>query len=290
MGTHWRVRVAMSRTADVPALEHALVAKLDELVAEMSHWQPNSLLSRFNRAAAGTWHYLPPQFAHVITHALMVAADTGGAFDPAIGALVNLWGFGPPGFVDPPSLDALASASARSGWRHLRFDPAARRLYQPGGLLLDLSGIAKGYAVDALATVLRPFSRHFLVEVGGELVGSGTRPDGEPWWVDLETPASLEPLRLALHECAVATSGDYVRGNHTIDPATTRPKQPDVASVSVIHSSAMLADAWASALIVLGTERGLHLAEERALPARFIVYTPAGIAERLTTALAAMLD
>jgi len=292
MGTVWRIALAAPATLDETALRTAIAARLASLVSEMSHWDAQSHLCRFNRAPAGSWFSLPSDFAAVITAALDVAELSGGAFDPALGALVDLWGFGPPGPRARPSDDAVAAARARSGRSRLAFDQAARRLRQPGGLQLDLSGIAKGYAVDAVAALLRKHgANHALVEVGGELAGMGMRPDGDPWWVDLENPPALGlPLfRVALHECAVATSGNYVRGDHNIDPATGRPAANGVVSVSVIADTAMLADAWASALAVLGPDQGMAAAETHRLAARIVSIGPKGTRETISPALAAML-
>jgi len=292
MGTIWRVRLARPAGLDVARLEAAIVARLGGLVAEMSHWEAGSLLSRFNRSVAGSWTALPPDFAAVMAAGLDLAARSDGAFDPAIGALVDLWGFGPPGPTPPPAEEAIAAARARSGWRRLAFDAEAGRLRQPGGLSLDLSGIAKGGAVDAIVDLIRAAGvRDCLVEIGGELRGHGLRPDRDPWWVDLETPpdAALPPLRLALHEIAVATSGDYVRGSHTIDPRIGRPADPRLSTVSVVHRSAMLADAWASALIVAGPEAGLALARAERLAARFVARSDAGFVETFSPAFSELL-
>ncbi len=287
MGTTWRVLYA----APVPAavVQAAIVERLAGLVDEMSHWAADSHLARFNRAAPGSWVALPPDFATVIDAALRVAAASGGAFDPAMGRLVDLWGYGPPGPMPEPDPHAIAAALATAGWQRLRWDPPARRLRQPGGLALDLSGIAKGHAVDAVADLLAAHGiGHALVEVGGELVGRGVQPNGEPWWVDLETPPGLDvaPLRIALHGLAVATSGDYVRGAHTLDPRTGRPAANGVVAVSVITGSAMLADALATALAV-----GFpNIAPGgMAVAARLLVRDGNGIREVVTPALAAML-
>jgi thiamine biosynthesis lipoprotein len=292
MGTTWRVRLAAPATLDragvIPTIQHLL----DRLVDQMSHWEPDSVLGRYNRSAPGTWLTLSPDFAHVMESALHIAEISDGAFDPAIGRLVTLWGFGPFPVEEPPSRDQVAQALASSGWRRLTYDRQAQRLRQPGGLQLDLSGIAKGYAVDAVAAQLATLGiRHALVEIGGELVGRGLKSDGDPWWVDLETPPglSLRPLRIALHDLAVATSGDYVRGAHTIDPATGRPSESGVISVSVLHPSAMIADAWASALAVLGPDAGMALAARKALPVRMIARDAKGLSETISPALAAMM-
>ncbi|WP_420141847.1 FAD:protein FMN transferase [Sphingomonas sp.] len=291
MGTVWRVSLAAPVGFDTAALRTAIVARLDAIIGEMSHWDAGSWLGRFNTLQPGRWMALPPDFATVIATGLTAATRLGGAFDPAIGALVDLWGFGPPGPRPHPDEAEIAAARACSGWQRLAYDPAARRLLQPGGLRLDLSGIAKGFAVDALATLIaRQGHGHFLVEIGGELAGRGMRPDGDPWWVELETPGDgLAPIRVALHQLAVATSGDYVRGAHTIDPRSGHPAQAGVVAVSVLHASAMWADVWASALAVLGADDGLRLAADEGLAARIVTRAEDGLHETISPALAAML-
>ncbi|MGP7796109.1 FAD:protein FMN transferase [Sphingomonas sp. CLY1604] len=290
MGTRWSVRATLPGRLEAAAVQRAVTVRLDGIVAEMSHWSPTSLLSRFNAAPAGSWATLPPDFAHVIAAGLRIAAASGGAFDPAIGRLVDLSGFGAHPVAEPPDDAALAAARATSGYRRLDWSPGDRRLRQPGGLSLDLSGIAKGFAVDAVADLLGGMGIvHALVEIGGELVGRGVRPDGQPWWVDLETPPGIDlaPLRIALHGLAVATSGDYRRGRHTLDPRTGRSADTGIVSVSVIADTALAADAWATALTVMGVAQGLALATAGGLPARIVTAEPPH--EHLTPALLAML-
>ena len=293
LGTGWQVRFAVTPAIEPDELRGAIEARLAAIVAEMSQWAPGSLLSRFNRASAGTWFALPPDFATVVAAALDVARRSGGAFDPTFGRTASLLGYGAEAVAGPPSAEALEAAHAAAGWERLDYDPGARRLRQPGGLWLDFSGIGKGYAVDAVADLLRAHGiEDALVEIGGELAGRGLRPDGQPWWVDLEAPPGdpSPPIRIAMHEAAVATSGDYVRGAHTIDPRTGRPLAPHVASVSVIHDRAMLADAWATALTVLGPEGGAAFAEGEGLAARILTRQGDAMIEQLSPALAAMLD
>lgn len=285
MGTTWRALYA-ARHAPPSEVRAAIEARLDELVAALSHWEPASALCRFNRTV-GEWVTLPRDLARVVDAGLHLARVSGGAFDPAIGALVDLWGFGPPGPMPVPSEAAIEAGRAISGWQRLDWDREGRRLRQPGGLQLDLSGIAKGYAADELADLLGGFGiRHCLVEVGGELVGRGIRPDGEPWWVDLEPPPGprLPLLRIALHQMGVATSGDYVRGAHSIDPRTGRAPDNGVVSVSVVAVSAMAADALATAIAIAWPDLS---ALEPLRPAARIV-TRAG--EVLTPPLRALID
>jgi FAD:protein FMN transferase len=294
------------------ALGTAIRGVLDEVVAQMSNWRDDSDISRFNRAEAGAWVALPPACFAVVEAALAVARESGGAYDPSAGPLVDLWGFGPaPRRSGPPSPDAIESVRARCGWRRIETDPDTLRVQQPGGSTLDLCAIAKGYAVDAVSAVLAAHGvTHRLVEIGGELLGEGVKPDGMPWWVELETPppdgvaqgdaASLPTIDLiALHGVAVATSGDYrryyldkgaVRRAHTIDPRSGYPASHALASVTVLHRECMLADAWSTALTVLGPQAGLALAQRKGLAARFLVRTATSFRERVSDAYAAMLE
>jgi thiamine biosynthesis lipoprotein len=293
MGTRWQVRAVLPPTVTSVQAQAAVAVRLDGIVAEMSHWSPSSLLSRFNRAPAGSWTTLPPDFAHVIAQGLRIAAISEGAFDPTIGRLVNLWGYGPVPTVGRPRGAELAAARAAAGWQRLRYSPGDRRLRQPGGLSLDLSGIAKGFGVDAVADTLAGLGiAHALVEIGGEYVGRGMRPDGEPWWVDLETPPglALAPLRVAAHGLAIATSGDYRRGRHTIDPRTGRSTENAIVSVSVIAATALAADAWATAMTVLGVEAGMALASRETIAARIVTSGAGGTREHCTPALHQMLE
>ncbi|MBN8830891.1 MAG: FAD:protein FMN transferase [Sphingomonadales bacterium] len=293
MGTYWRVRLAAPAGHDLFDLCHAIQVRLDGLVDEMSHWEADSLLCRFGEAPGGSWTALPADFAAVMRAGLALAERSGGAFDPAVGRLTDCYGLGPNRRDDEPSGAQVAAALAVSGWRKLAWDDEAGRLRQPGGLWLDLSGIAKGRAADVLADMLAARGiGHCLVEVGGECVGRGMRPDGDPWWVELEAPPELrvKPIRVALHQLAVATSGDYVRGRHTIDPRTGKRIANGVASVSVLHARAMEADAWATALTVLGREEGAALAVREGLAARIITRDGGMTREWLSPALVAMVD
>lgn len=297
MGTGWSARLMLPPGADGAALTLALQGELDEIVAQMSHWEPDSLLSRYNAAAAGSWHPLPPQFFDVADYALRVFEDSGGAYDPAGGQLVNLWGFGPTrrydqaGFHAPDAVAIGIALAQRAGGQPV-LDRAARRLLQPGGVLLDFSSVAKGYAVDCMAACLEQRSvRHYVVEAGGELRGAGTKASGEPWWVEIEAvpDADLSATQaiVALHGLAIATSGDYRRyfqhgarrAAHTLDPRSGYPVVNGVASVTVLAPTCMAADALSTTLNVLGPEAGLAFAETRAIAARFLVRTPVGLAE-----------
>lgn len=297
MGTAWSVRVVGGQAA---ALRPAIEDLLNRLVADLSHWEPSSALCRFNRAPAGSWQTIPPALSEVLATALRIAEQTGGAFDPTLGALVDLWGFGPPGPITaPPGHDALANARARSGWRRLKLDAAGRRALQPGGLQLDLSGVAKGYAVDRLSALLAASGRpDHLVEIGGELRGAGLKSDGTPWWVALEVPSARAPeVVAALHELSAATSGEYRRNfvhagrlfGHTLGARDAGPISNGLAAVTVLHPSCMQADAYATALLALGPQRGPALAAEMDLAARFVLSHEHGGGEIMTASMIRML-
>lgn len=275
MGTSWRVLAAVPVTLAInpAALDDQVAARLAELCAQMSHWDADSCLSRFNRAPGGTQVSIPDDFARVVACARAIAEASGGAFDPAMGRLTDLWGLGPNPAAGQPDAAALMAVRAVCGRQRLAFDPATRTLTQPGGVWLDLSGIAKGYAVDAVADLLAEHGiDHALVEIGGEISGRGIRPDGDPWWVEIENPSccNLPPLRVAAHQIAVASSGDYLRGAHTLDPATGLPVSHATTAVSVLHASCMVADAWATALSVADSERARRLARTHRLAARIV--------------------
>jgi thiamine biosynthesis lipoprotein len=307
MGTSWSARMVAP-----PGLEPDLLAllqrELDVVTAQMSHWDPDSLLSRYNRAPAGSWHALPPEFFEVIDFALRVHEDSAGAYDPAAGALVTLWGFGPTGrysdaaFATPPDTAVAAVLAQRAGATP-QLDHAGRRLLQPGGAILDLSSVAKGYGVDRLALCLERLGvRHYLVEVGGELRGAGVKPGGDPWWVEIEgvPDAGGKPGQavVALHGLAVATSGDYRsyfhhgarRVSHTLDPRSGQPIANGVASCTVLASTCMAADALSTALTVLGAEEGLAFADARGIAARYLVRQGGALLESTSAAWRELLQ
>ncbi|ARP86624.1 thiamine biosynthesis protein ApbE [Bordetella genomosp. 9] len=279
MGTTWSARLALPLGVNEAAVRRAVQDALDGVVAQMSHWETGSAISRFNRAGRG-WVPLPAGMRVVLDCALSVAAHTDGAYDPTIGALAQAWGFAPhQRAYEPPSGDAIAAALARCGWRRLRRD--AENAWQDGGVHLDFSSIAKGYGVDRAAAALDALGvTGYLVEVGGELRARGARPDGLPWRVAVEWPDSgAHAANVVLQDAAIATSGDYrryflhagKRHSHTLDPRNGRPVDNGVASVTVLHPECMQADAWATALTVLGPDEGRRCADRHGLAALFIV-------------------
>jgi thiamine biosynthesis lipoprotein len=302
MGTTWSAKAVLPATVDLPALEAMVQRALDAVVAQMSPWEPLSDLCRYNRAPAGSWVRLPEATLTVLRRAIEVAEQSDGAFDPTLGALTDLWGFGPRPFSGaPPERHAINALRETGGWKRLTLDGEA--LFQPGGLKLDLNGIAKGFGVDQAAEALdRAGVKSYLVEVGGELRGTGAKPDGQPWWVELERPPSAndtEKTVVALHDLSVATSGDYRRffdhdGRryaHTLDPATGAPVTHATVSVTVLAKDCMSADAWATALTVMAPDAALTFAAKHDLAALIVSRAASGgLEERLSPALRAMLD
>lgn len=298
MGTTWSAKIAAANI-EISVVEAAIQRELDLVVAQMSPWEPDSALSRFNRLPTGSWLQLPVEFAQVLRCALDVAEATDGAFDPTLGALTDLWGFGPAPFSGaPPEATDIRRILASAGWRRVRLENG--RVFQPGGLVLDLCGIAKGFAVDRAGQALARLGvTSYLVEIGGELRGRGVKPDCQPWWVELETPAGrrLETQTLvALLGTSVATSGGYRRffdhrGRryaHTLDPAEGRPVA-EVLSVNVLHKDCMVADALATALVAMGADRAQAFVEARGIAARIVVGDEP-YREMLSSAMEAMTD
>lgn len=308
MGTTWSVTLSGKSAGEGERLRAGIERELDRVVAQMSTFERDSDLSRYNRAAAGTWQDLPEEFANVLGAALAQARDSGGAFDPTVGPLVELWGFGPGKTVhEVPSVQAIETARARIGWQRVEFDPQRRRVLQPGGVHLDLSAIAKGYGVDQVARYLLSEGRaDFLVEVGGELRAHGERAPGEHWQVAIENPhasdeavSSEQPYwrRLALVDQAVATSGDYRHTfehagrmySHHIDPRSGWPVEHRIAQVTTIADGCMQADSMGTTIMVLGPEAGLAYAQRHDMAVLLLVHEGDHLVERMSPAFAALL-
>lgn len=295
MGTRWSVTLDADPTVDLAALCQHLVAAVEQVDHQMSPWIPGSDLVRLNRAPIGTWVDLPPEMLEVLDCALDVQRLSGGAFDPSVGALVDAWGFG--AVRDAPDAAAIRAArqpmpaTAHPAQQTLELDRPAGRARKHAAAQFDLCGIAKGYAVDRMAAVLQRHGvPHALAALDGELRAVGPQASGKPWAVALEQP---EAGRRAVHgvieldNLAVATSGDYrrflkvgdARLAHTMDARRGAPVNNGVASVTVLARTCMLADAWATALLVAGPGEGLAMAQRMGLDALFILRRTEGLVE-----------
>lgn len=292
MGTTWSVRAFAPAGFPASRFMADIEALFADIIQQMSPWAPGSVINQFNDLPAGAWLELPAHFNTVVDCALEVAAQCDGAFDPTLGALVDLWGFGAfPSQREVPTDEDVSVALSRAGWRRLVRDGA--KLLQPGGLRLDLNGVAKGYAVDqVIALAKHACLPACLVDIGGELSGYGVKPDAQPWWVELEQPPGADTPRtlVALFDHTIATSGDYRRNtivhgqilSHTISSLTGRPIENGVTSLSVLHKSCMWADAYASAITVLGAERGMQFADALDICATIATHDAAGVREALS--------
>jgi thiamine biosynthesis lipoprotein len=286
MGTTYAVKLYDTvGVVHAGTLQSEIDALLERINDQMSTWRPDSELSRFNQSTGSDWFSVSAETARVVEAAQSISTLTRGAFDVTVGSVVNLWGFGPDGGrAGPPSPRQIETAMKRVGYGQLsvRASPSALRKQHPD-IYVDLSAIAKGFAVDELARLLdaRRISS-YLVEIGGELRARGDKPDGSPWKVAIERPVPGERSAqsiVELRDAAIATSGDYRnylekggrRYSHTVDPRTGRPIAHGLASVSVIAVSAMRADALATAIMVMGPEDGYRLAERESLAVQLII-------------------
>jgi len=304
MGTSYSVKlVAPVEPLRLDETATNIRARLEELDERLSTFRETSEVSRFNADPGTDWFAVSAETVFILRQGIEVSALSGGAFDMTVGPLVDLWGFGPVG--EPTRVPAqveIDALLASTGYEllQIRASPPAVRRTRPG-VQIDLSAIAKGYAVDELTVVLDNAGvGAYLVEIGGEVRARGVKMDGTAWRIAVESPVAgtrLVQSVVRLRDVAIATSGDYrnffehdgKRYSHMIDPRTGRPIAHDLGAVSVISGSAMYADAWATALLVLGPERGLETARREGLAANLIIRTDEGVKEIHTPAFEANL-
>ncbi|MDP2379878.1 MAG: FAD:protein FMN transferase, partial [Pseudohongiella sp.] len=314
MGTTYRILVAgFPEALTDNALADGIEQRLYRLDRElMSTYAPESELSRFNRSAPGDWVSVSPELALVLDKALYFHQLTEGYFDVTVGPLVNRWGFGPlvGQRVDQariPSDEEIAELLQQTGSQYLEVSLSPPQVRKSAQIYVDLSGIAKGYAVDVLADYFDSLEMDsYFIEVGGELRIKGLKPDGSGWVPAIEKPVdSAEPEVYQIFysqgkTLAVAGSGDYrnyfeqdgVRYSHEIDPFNGRPISHSLAAVTVIAATAMEADALATAFMVMGEQRSYDLAQAQGLAVYFISKHPDqdGFIERFTPAFEAYLE
>jgi thiamine biosynthesis lipoprotein len=298
MGTTWTVTIAgIHDRADSARAEQVILRTLADVDRTLSAWNTRSELSALNDDRQGDWLRVSEPLYTVLDAALDVSRRTSGAFDVTVAPLVAVWGFGAYATTNVALPSEAQIQDARTlvgpGMLELRASPREARKHAPG-VRLDLDGIAPGYAVDRISRELAAlgFDNH-IVEIGGEVRCRGRAPGGRPWRVAVERPqagARIAQIIVALDGLGISSSGDYrdyrlvdgKRISHTIDPRNGRPVEHELASVSVVHDSVMMADAYATALMVLGPAEGYELAERLELPALFIEHADNGFAMRAT--------
>jgi len=286
MGTTYNIKyVHGNPIKDVGAIKKVVDAKLEKINSMMSTWDSESDLSMINQAPAGQWIELPLDLSKLIAFAFDLSRKTDGKYDVSCGPLVNLWGFGPKGEKKIPTKLQIKKAMQISGYENIDLNIKETKLKKRfKEIYIDLSSIAKGYGVDEVAHILEKYGiKNYMVEIGGEIRTSGEKLD-IPWKIAIESPRKEDDKIfnkvLSLTDCAMATSGDYrnffkdgkKRYSHTIDPETGSPVQNDLTSVSVVipNGECFKADAWATALLASGKDRGLELAVKYKIPAHFI--------------------
>lgn len=301
MGTTYSVKLAGAPSGiDAKILADKIDGILEAVNQRMSTYRPESELSRFNDASPESWTSISKDTLTVVEQSRRLGTFSGGAFDPTVGPIVDLWGFGPgDGQQRVPSAEDIRAATDTVGFAKVESragDVPAIRKHGPG-VRLDFSGVAKGFGVDKVAAHLDAAGiENYLVEVGGELFSRGHRPDGKAWRVGIESPTLgsgnvQQVVDLAGGE-ALATSGNYRiffeqdgrRYPHIVSPRTGRPVEHDLASVSVIAATTLEADALSTSLLVLGPEAGMALAREQDIQAFFITGSGCSLEERASPA------
>ena len=304
----------MGTTYNVTAVNHgaairhedlggAIEVALGDVNRQMSNWDPASELSRLNAAPPGETLRLSAELHHVLRGAEAVHRASDGRFDVTVGPLIDLWGFGAgPGAPRLPAEAQISAVVEKIGQDRvlsLREDGTVSRTVEGAGVYL--SAIAKGHGVDRVAQVLRDFGlRDFMVEIGGDIFVSGLNGSGAPWQIGIEIPMAAAGgvhRVLGVSGMGMATSGDYrnyfeadgTRYSHIIDPTTGRPITHDTVSATVLAADAMLADAWATAMLTLGRARGLEIAEDQGLAVLFIEAGPGGLVTTESSRLAAAI-
>jgi len=274
MGTTYSIKI---KTADAVVNQEKIRADIEKILLEinrkMSTYIVDSELSVINFSNSLDSNLISDDLFKVISHANTISKTTNGAFDITVGPLVNLWGFGPNKSENKiPSNEEIELIKKNIGYKkiYLNKETTSIKKLHPD-LYVDLSGIAKGFAVDKIALYLNSYNlENYLVEIGGELIAKGTNEDNEVWQIGIENPNNNLVKIIGLKDIAMATSGDYrnyfekngVRYSHTINPNTGKPIKHKLASVTVLDKTAMNADALATAFMVLGPAKTIELANE----------------------------
>jgi len=303
MGTTYNITVVGEHRVD-PAL---VTTALEAIENSMSSYRPDSELMRLNQAPINTWITISQALYDVLKISEEVSLLSEGAFDITVAPLVNLWSFGPDktNFGSPPdNADEIQEAMKNTGYQHLELADNRAAVFKKRMLSLDLSAVAKGYAVDVIAGLLESNNiANYLVEIGGEIKTRGNNSLGDAWRIAIELPERMSVNRQAvrtihINDASVASSGDYrnfyeMEGkfySHTLDPRSGYPITHNLASVTVLAGSTAQADALATAFNVLGTEQALQLAERDGIPAYFLEHTEGGFVECYSSTFIDFID
>jgi thiamine biosynthesis lipoprotein len=283
MGTSYTVKWLPEKGLDDSTFAAQINQVIRQVETSMSTYMDASDLSGLNGAVPNVWHTVPADMARLIADAQAISEATNGAFDITVGPVVDLWGFGPDPKPDTIPTDAqLAALKPLVGYDMIEVRQQPASVKKAAANAIDLSAIAKGYAVDQVANWLtKQGINNYLVEIGGELRTLGSKPAEQPWRIAIESPADgarsvFEVVRV--ENSAIATSGNYrnyyeeqgVRYAHTLDPNTLRPVRHKLASVTVMADNAATADALATALMVMGEIEGPKWAQAQQMPSYFI--------------------
>ena len=297
MGTTYSIKlVSLPPSINQEKLQNEIQSALNEIDHLMSTYLPSSELSRFNAYDRSDWFAVSPLTMRVIREALEVSQQSKGAFDLTVGKLVNIWGFGKDsGEKVPPSEQEIQEILKTIGYQRIEIDTNQNKIKKNDpSIVLDLSAVAKGFAVDEVANLLEGHQvANYLVEVGGEIRVNGTKQNEIPWVLAIEKPITTKRAiykTLSIGQNGMATSGDYrnffvkdgKRYSHVIDPETGYPIQHETGLVSVIQKSCATADAWATALLVLGKDKGYEIAVKNNLSVLFVYRSKGGFRERGT--------
>jgi len=295
MGTTYSVKWVDSDESRVTDIHTQVETALQAVNQSMSTYIDDSELSMFNQMPAQSTIKASDGLFYVLSLAQAISETSNGAFDVTVGPLVNLWGFGPDGrVVKAPAQQEIDDLRNRVGYQTIEINNASQQITKHSDTYVDLSAIAKGYGVDAVADLLEQQGiKRYLVEIGGELRAAGLKPNQETWRIAIESPASAErSVQRIVHvsDTGIATSGDYrnyfeengIRYSHTIDPATGKPISHKLASVTVLRPTCAEADALATAFTVMGAKKAMAYAKAQKIDAFFIVKSENGFKEMMT--------
>lgn len=289
-GTFFEISIGAEHTDfDRDGIEAGILATLDEVDRQMSTYRDDSVLNELNWAPLDTPVIVEPELFYVLERSEVIATQSGGSFDHTVGGLVNLWGFGRDGRVTQrPDEATLQEKLDKVGYHFVILDPDNQTVMRTSDVFIELSAIAKGYGVDAVSNYLHEqgLTNH-LVNIGGDIIAYGQRNSEQHWRVGIEAPVDGRQVLqhiLPIKDVAMVSSGDYrnyfeqdgVRYSHTIDPTTGEPIAHRLAAVTVMADNATDADGYATALMVMGAERGRAFADQHDLAALFVVRSDSG--------------